>query len=242
MYLSLRRFVSLALRTVSISIAAVLVVRYIAVMLLRPTPSFMPLRVLPATLDTTVLVTWAVIVFAGIIRYVSDPIRKFKRVALIVLLLSFLPDIALAKWRVWGGTWAYSLALMMMHVAAWASCMTVLIRSGIVPTISAELKARPKRVERFFFIALLAGIALLPAGLKDKVAVIFLLTVCGMYGLLFNRLRKRRVGSAAVGAFYDMLEHDKRKAVETIVEQKAEEQAPEDAEGNGPHPKQRGPR
>jgi hypothetical protein len=236
-YLSLRRFLWLGPLTVFLSIAAVLAVRGIAVSLLGPAPSFVPLRVLPPIVDTTALVTWAVIVFAGMVRYVSDPVRKFKTVALIVLLLSFLPDIALAKWRVWGATWTYSFALMMMHVAAWAACVTVLTRLGPVPSIPVTAKARSQRIGPYVFIAVLGGVAILSMGFKDKLALIAVVTICSMYGVLLNRLRKRRIGSAAVGSFYDMLEQDKRKAVEIIVEQKAEEQAPEDAEGAGPDKK-----
>jgi len=38
--------------------------------------------------------------------------------------------------------------------------------------------------------------------------------------------------SAVVGSLYDMLERDKRKAIEIIVNQKAEEQTPESADGD----------
>lgn len=54
----------------------------------------------------------------------------------------------------------------------------------------------------------------------------------------FKRKRRRAkrirriVGPAAVGAFYEMLHQDKRRAIEVIVERKAEEQLPEDAEGS----------
>ena len=70
--------------------------------------------------------------------------------------------------------------------------------------------------------------------LKIYLAILFLLVFFTLYGLLFRRLRNRRIGSAAIGSFYDMLEQDRQKAVEVLVEQKAEEQAPEDAEGNPP--------
>jgi hypothetical protein len=44
----------------------------------------------------------------------------------------------------------------------------------------------------------------------------------------------RRVGSAAVGSVYDMLNEDKRKAVEIVVEDRAGARDPEDADGNLP--------
>jgi hypothetical protein len=42
------------------------------------------------------------------------------------------------------------------------------------------------------------------------------------------------VGSAAAGAFYDLLNEDKRKAIEVIVEERAGERDPEDRDGNLP--------
>ena len=43
-----------------------------------------------------------------------------------------------------------------------------------------------------------------------------------------------RPGPGAAGAIYDLLNEDKRKAIEIIVEQKAEETDPETADGNLP--------
>lgn len=94
-----------------------------------------------------------------------------------------------------------------------------------------------RTTRRLTFAAFFAGFAILPVSLKGKVALVLLLVIFGTYGLLFWRLRTRRVGSAAVGSFYDMLENDKRRAIEMIVEQRCEEQSPEDAEGNGKTPK-----
>ena len=91
--------------------------------------------------------------------------------------------------------------------------------------------SRPTR--RLTFAALFTGLAILPIPWRGKIAFALLLVIFGTYGVLFWRLRSRRVGSAAVGSFYDMLENDKRRAIEMIVEQRCEEQSPEDAEGNG---------
>jgi len=43
-----------------------------------------------------------------------------------------------------------------------------------------------------------------------------------------------RPGPGAAGAIYDMLNQDKRNAIEIIVEEKAEERDPETADGNLP--------
>jgi hypothetical protein len=42
------------------------------------------------------------------------------------------------------------------------------------------------------------------------------------------------VGSAGAGAVYDMLNEDKRRAIEIIVEEKAEARDPEDKDGDLP--------
>jgi hypothetical protein len=50
------------------------------------------------------------------------------------------------------------------------------------------------------------------------------------------RLSRRRwhVGPAASGAVYDLLNQDRRNAIEMIVEERAEERRPENADGNLP--------
>jgi hypothetical protein len=52
------------------------------------------------------------------------------------------------------------------------------------------------------------------------------------------RARKRgprgRVGAGAAGTIYDLLNQDKRNAIEIIVEERAEARDPEDADGNLP--------
>lgn len=64
------------------------------------------------------------------------------------------------------------------------------------------------------------------AWLVVLVAVVALLASIGR--------RSRGPGSAAAGAVYDMLNEDKRHALEIIVEQRAEARDPEDADGNLP--------
>ena len=48
------------------------------------------------------------------------------------------------------------------------------------------------------------------------------------------RHRRGRVGPGAMGAVYDMLNEDKRNAIEIIVEERAAEKDPEDKDGNLP--------
>jgi len=49
-----------------------------------------------------------------------------------------------------------------------------------------------------------------------------------------KQARRGAVGSAAVGSIYDMLNEDKRNAVEIIVEERAGARDPEDRDGNLP--------
>jgi hypothetical protein len=124
----LRRLSWVGPLTVLASIAAVLVTRSIVVALVRPVPGFLPLTIIPAVVDTAILVTWAVLVFAAVLKYASSPVHTYKVISRFVLLVSFLPDIALAKFRTLGATWPYAFGLMAMHVAAWAVCVTMLTK------------------------------------------------------------------------------------------------------------------
>jgi hypothetical protein len=69
----------------------------------------------------------------------------------------------------------------------------------------------------------------LVSGLVWMVAVLVLLAFAW-------RLRRRRssLGPGAMGAVHEMLHEDKRKAIEIIVEGRAEARDPEDADGNLP--------
>jgi hypothetical protein len=49
-----------------------------------------------------------------------------------------------------------------------------------------------------------------------------------------QRRRRRRVGSAGAGVVYDLLNEDKRKAVEIVVEERAGARDPEHRDGNLP--------
>lgn len=62
-------------------------------------------------------------------------------------------------------------------------------------------------------------------------AVSFFLLMLVGYGLMYRRLRRRRVGTAAVGVMYDLLNEDRRNAVEIIVADKAAQHDPEDKNG-----------
>jgi hypothetical protein len=66
-------------------------------------------------------------------------------------------------------------------------------------------------------------------------ALIWIVALAVIAVLMWHgRGRPRRLGSASVGTVYDMLNEDKRNAVEIIVEGRAESRDPERADGNLP--------
>jgi hypothetical protein len=75
---------------------------------------------------TAVLVSTAVVVFAVVCREAVNPFRTYRRIALVVLLVSFVPDVVAAGWALFG--WPLATLYMVMHVVAWAVCVTMLTR------------------------------------------------------------------------------------------------------------------
>jgi hypothetical protein len=114
--------------TVAASMIGVLIVRIIAVAILHPDPRPMALGWAAPIVFTVVLVTAAVLVFAGVARFSKNPIRTYGIVAFIALLLSFLPDVGFARASMPGANWPNAIALMVMHVVAWAITVQMLTR------------------------------------------------------------------------------------------------------------------
>jgi len=104
--------------TVLAAIVGVLIVRAIAMMIL--TPPYAPglaMIMLPVVL-TLILCTAAVIVFALVGRFAKNPVRTYIIISSVFLVISFLPDIAVASAPFPGAGWSYSITLMIMHVVA----------------------------------------------------------------------------------------------------------------------------
>jgi hypothetical protein len=118
--------------TVLLSISAVAVIREIAVAVLQPETRYIPLLRPFPIFDTAVLGTAAVLVFARFCRDNARPIADYRRLAIRVLLISFIPDILLAVTHAFGGGWPEALWLMVMHIVVWAICITVL-PAAVVP-------------------------------------------------------------------------------------------------------------
>lgn len=117
------RFLWVAALTVVVSVIAVLAVRAAAVHILHPSPAFMPLAVGPPIVDTILCVIVAIFVF---LKASSHGVTVWRYLSTLVLLLSFIPDVLLAKSHGMGGGWPEACALMTMHVVVWAVCVTLL--------------------------------------------------------------------------------------------------------------------
>jgi hypothetical protein len=126
------RFLWVAALTLAVSIAAVLVVRAVAIRILHPSPKFLPLASGPPILDTVVCVIVAIFVFLKVVTY-PNGVRLWRYVATAVLLLSFLPDVLVARSHSMGGGWPEVCFLMLMHIVVWTICVTLLPGLAFAP-------------------------------------------------------------------------------------------------------------
>jgi hypothetical protein len=129
-HLNSRRMLWVAPLTIAASLIAVLAVRDVAVRVIHPKPAFAPLTMGPPILDTTIGCLGAIFVFVSMVFY-EDSVGRYRRVAAVVLLLSFIPDVLVATSHEMGGGWPESGFLMIMHVVVWAICVTMLPMLGI---------------------------------------------------------------------------------------------------------------
>ena len=124
--------------TILASILGVLIVRAIAVAILHPDPTPMSLGWVMPIIFTFILVTGAVLVFAAVARFAKNPIRTYQIIALVFLLISFIPDIGFAQSSMPGANWPNAIALIIMHVVAWAICVTMLPKLGTLNSKNGE--------------------------------------------------------------------------------------------------------
>ena len=102
---------------------SVKVVCEIAVRVLHPSPAFLPLTVGPPVVDTILCTVVAIFVFIEIMGG-PNAVRTWRRVATVVLILSFTPDVLLATSH--SASWSEACALMTMHLVVWALCVMLL--------------------------------------------------------------------------------------------------------------------
>ena len=110
-----------------LGVLAVVIVQVLAVLLLH-IPRRNVLRSPVPAVFTIACVSAAVVVFREVTaRDSRHPLRTYRRIALVVLLLSFIPDIAIGmSWIVPDEGWPLAIVYMVMHVVAWAVTVTML--------------------------------------------------------------------------------------------------------------------
>jgi len=122
-----RRLVWAGPLTTLVSVTAVLAVRLVAVVWLRPNPASVVLGWTAPTVDTVLLVSFAVLTFAAITLTSDEPVRTFRRVAAGALGASFIPIVVMSRnLPDINGDPHVMLALAAMHVAAYLPCVTLL--------------------------------------------------------------------------------------------------------------------
>jgi len=132
--ISFRRLLWVGPLAVLASVIANVLVSITTVALVGISPEFEPVHLRPVIGFTVVGVLGAVLVFALVAHFSRRPVRLFRRIALVVLLLSFMPDLSLLNASPYAGTTVQSvIALMLMHMVAWlisVSLLTTLTRTG----------------------------------------------------------------------------------------------------------------
>ena len=139
------RFASLALFTVALASVANLSIWLAAQFLLQPDPAFLPLNLGPVVFFSLAGAGGAALVYWLISRFSQRPAWLFRRVASVVLLLSFIPDISLMMGggRSFPGTTAWTVAaLALMHFATWAVCISMLTRLDRQSDVSKRSKSK----------------------------------------------------------------------------------------------------
>ncbi len=128
---SLRRLLWVGPLAIVAAVAANFVVRALALAVLDVPADFIQLQS-PAFLPFTVVgVLGAVIAFALVGRLSRAPVRTYTRLAIVVLVLSFIPDIGLLVSGAPGATLPGVLVLMVMHTVAAVVAVGILTRLGV---------------------------------------------------------------------------------------------------------------
>lgn len=125
-----RIFVAGVLAIIAAALANTLV-RFITVSLFSIDPAFGPLQLMTPIVFTAIGVLGGVIVFAILSRTVQYPMRVFRIVALVVVLVSLIPDVLLFladSTMIPGLTVPGVIGLIVMHVVAWAITVSLLSR------------------------------------------------------------------------------------------------------------------
>lgn len=112
------RFVLVGLGTVLAAVLANLVVYFLGSVIVGYDPRFIVLATPSATiLFTAVPALVAVLLYVTLIRFTSNPARIFTTIAIVVLIVSLIPDVTYIP-SVPGASAGQTVVLMVMHVVA----------------------------------------------------------------------------------------------------------------------------
>src|SRR5215203_4844978 len=112
------RFVLVGLATVAAAVIANLLIYLLGSVVVGYDPQFVVLANASGTiLFTVVPAIVAVLLYAALLRFTSNPARIFTNIAVIVLILSLVPDLTYIP-SVPGATTSQTAILMLMHVVA----------------------------------------------------------------------------------------------------------------------------
>ncbi len=120
------RFALVGLGTVIAAVLANLLVYLIGSVVVGYNPQFVVLANASGTiLFTVVPAIVAVLLYAALIRFTSNPARIFTNIAIVVLILSLIPDLTYIP-SVPGASSGQTAILMVMHVVAAAVIVSIL--------------------------------------------------------------------------------------------------------------------
>ncbi len=109
--------------TIFSAIAVVLATRSAGLRFVTVPRRFEFLNIGPTVIDTFILVTIAIFVFASVASSGHErPRRRYRIIAFVCLIVSFVPDLLLT------GAWPLKSLLMAEHVAAWFVTVELLTR------------------------------------------------------------------------------------------------------------------
>jgi hypothetical protein len=122
------RFASVGLGTVVAAVLANLVVYLIGSVVVGYDPQFVVLANASGTiLFTVVPAIVAVLLYAALMRFTSNPARIFTNIAVVVLIVSWIPDLTYIP-SVPGASSGQTAILMLMHVVAAVVIVSMLTR------------------------------------------------------------------------------------------------------------------
>jgi hypothetical protein len=122
------RYALVALATVIAAVVANLLVYAIGNLVVGYDPQFVVLATTGGTiLFTVVPAIVAVLLYAALLRFASDPVRLFTRIAAVVLVISVIPDFTYIP-SVPGASPSQTAVLIIMHIVAALVIVSMLAR------------------------------------------------------------------------------------------------------------------